>query len=257
MADELSNEGEELEAVEPVEAEAPEGEDTAPPEPEKIEFTEKQQKVFNEAIGRKVAKIHEAESRAERLARELEETRSRIPKELAPEVPDIPDPYDPDFKTKINEREKQIAKRTEWDINERARSERDLEQHYNNQRAEAAERTRIVQVYTDRAVKLGVKPQDLQQAGPVVGNQLHPILVQHILEEPLGPQMTVYLANNQLIIDQLASMSPTQAVIYLDSQVKPKAAAARKLDLAPEPVDHLTGRGRAEGERGPKGARFE
>ena len=53
-----------------------------------VEFTEEQQKVFNDAVGKKVFKLREKERESEALRRRLEELEARIPQQGRPQVPD-------------------------------------------------------------------------------------------------------------------------------------------------------------------------
>jgi len=58
-----------------------------------VEFTEEQQKVFNDAVGKKVFKLREKERESEALRRRLEELEARIPQQGRPQVPESPDPF--------------------------------------------------------------------------------------------------------------------------------------------------------------------
>ena len=74
-------------------------------------FTEAQQKVFDDAIGKKVFKLREKEREAEQLRKRLEEfeqpqTRSR------PQVPALPDPFalsDEEYKRQIMQDRKSVV----------------------------------------------------------------------------------------------------------------------------------------------------
>jgi preprotein translocase subunit SecD len=116
-----------------------------------------------------------------------------------------------------------------------------------------------VTTYSDRADKLGITTQELQQAGNVVAQ--HGIgndIAQYILADEQGPNITMYLAQNPLEMEAVRQMSPMQAAVYIDTQVKAKAVSARPTpNPISEPTEVLRGAGQPEGDRGPKGAIYE
>ena len=100
-------------------------------------FTEAQQKVFDDAIGKKVFKLREKEREAEQLRKRLEEfeqpqTRSR------PQVPALPDPFavsDEEYKRQIMHREQALISASAYDTqmqmlqHQQARLAQEAEQH--------------------------------------------------------------------------------------------------------------------------------
>ena len=62
--------------------------------PEKhITFSEDQQRILDEAVGKKVFKLREKEREAEALKKRLEELEAKVPEQRRPNVPAIPDPF--------------------------------------------------------------------------------------------------------------------------------------------------------------------
>lgn len=228
---------------------------------EKPIFTEEQQRIFDEAIGKKVFKLREKEREAEQLRRQLEElrqpeTRSR------PSIPEMPDPFavtDEEYKRRIREREQALISAAAYDAQQQV-----LEQQQRAMAAEAARKqqevmTEKVQSYSERAKTLGVRPDELQAAGAIVGQfGMDDSLVQYILEDDHGPLITKYLSQNIQELDNLRYMHPTMAAVRIATQIKAKAAALKpKLTNVPNPIRTPQPTGIAPKPKGPRGATFE
>ena len=69
---------------------APEAQDT---ESKQVKFSEDQQRILDEAVGKKVFKLREKEREAEALKKRLEELEAKVPEQRRPNVPAIPDPF--------------------------------------------------------------------------------------------------------------------------------------------------------------------
>jgi hypothetical protein len=68
----------------------------------------------------------------------------------------------------------------------------------------------------------------------------------------------MYLSQNPLEMETVRQMSPMQAAVYIDTQVKAKAVSSRPTpNPISEPTEVLKGAGQPEGDRGPKGAVYE
>ena len=129
------------------------------------------------------------------------------------------------------------------------------------QQALLAQQQRIQETvtnYSQRAEKLGINAADLGAAGNLVNSTGVPNeIAEHILNDPNGPQITIHLARNLAEMDVINSMTPTQAAIYIEQNIKPAATASmKKADPPPAPVEHLRGKGEVERQPGPKGATY-
>jgi hypothetical protein len=231
-----------------IESEEEETAEEAPVEPPKVQFSEEQQAIFNKEIGNKVAKHREAERHLEeeRLRREaVEKKLAEYEKVSRPNIPDIPDPYDDNFAEKTRQRDQVIAEAARFDAGLQSaeeQSQRDKQAAFEKQQ----EQTRLaVQTYSTRAESLGIKPADLQTAG----NQVHAFGIaeevsQHILSDEQGPAITMYLSTNPVEMEAVRNMNPMQAAVYIETQVKTKAVAARtRVTTAPAPIETITGAG--------------
>lgn len=224
----------------------------------KITFTDEQQRVINDLAAKKTFKIKEAEREAERLRRELEEARAKLPQETRPDIPPIPDPYDDDYEARLKERDEALRRATEYDLRQQViQQQQQAAQQQKLQQEQEALVARAT-AYSENAAKKGIKPDQLQAAGGVVAQfGLRDDVASEMLADADGPLMTVYLASNPQAIEELNSAGPVQlGSIY--AKVKQAAAGvAPKSTSAPEPSDPLKGSGVIPRERGPKGATFE
>ena len=229
-----------------------------------VEFSEEQQKVFNEVIGKKTFKLRETERENERLAKELAELRSKVPTNTRPEVPPRPDPYtltEEQYRQAQEARDKALSDAIAFDARQAQYNEqaRQIKAQQEQQRHEAL--VESAKTYTQQAVKLGVKPDELARAAKVVDtfglDSNHP-LVPMILADEHGPLITKYLANNVLELERVMSMPLANAAVYLATSVKQKAAALKpKVNTAPDPIDTPLSSGSGQKRRGPEGATYE
>ena len=109
-AEDVTAEPEVTETEDPVEEQdsdsAPEADDT---QDKQVKFDEQQQRIFDEAVGKKVFKLREKEREAEALKKQLEELQSKLGEKQAPVVPDLPDP----FRLSDEEYRRSLARRDE------------------------------------------------------------------------------------------------------------------------------------------------
>ena len=227
-----------------------------------MEFTEEQQRIFNEAVGKKVFKLREKEREAEALRRRLEELEAKIPQQGRPAVPDAPDPFalsDIEYRQKLVQRDQAIREAAAWEAQQQAlqwqRQQADLEQQRRQQERQQEE----VKAYATRANKLGMSAAELQEAGTLVaGYGIDAALVEMILGDDHGPLLTKYLAQNQLELERLVQMPVTMAAVRLATEVKSKAVAMKpKVTTAPDPLNAPRNAGISPKPKGPKGATFE
>jgi hypothetical protein len=241
--------------------------ESAPAETDKdraVEFSEEQQKVFNEVIGKKTFKLRETERENERLAKELAELRAKVPNNTRPEVPAIPDPYtltEEQYRQAQQARDKALSDAIAFDARQAQYNEQARQIRAQQEQQQQRETEEKVKSYTQQATKLGVKPEELQHAAGIVGtfglDGYHP-LAAVILADEYGPLITKYLANNVLELERVMSMPLASAAVYLDRAVKQKAAALKpKVNTAPDPIDSPRSTGTGQKARGPRGATFE
>ena len=227
-----------------------------------VKFDEEQQRIFDDAIGKKTFKLREVERQAEALQQQLEDVQSKLPKQERPQVPEAPDPFaisDEEYRRQLSQRDEAVSKAAAYDAQQ---------QYLQQQQYQLAEQARQkqqealnskIENYASRATKMGIKSEELQVAGATVSNfGIQDELVSFIIEDDHGPLITKYLSQNLTELDNLRSMSPIQAAIRITNEIKPKAAALKpKVNQAPDPVETPQGAGISPKPKGPKGATFE
>lgn len=230
----------------------------APIEEEKVTFDERQQEVFNSEIAKKVRATKEAQRETADLKYRLEQLEAKQPKQLAPEIPAIPDQYDEDYTSKVAARDLAISQKANYDYQQRVQSEASLKSQQDS-RTEATQRsTDAINSYVDRAEKLGHKREDvIESTQYIMDVGLGRSAQAYIRDDTNGPDVARYLAKNPSSLDEVMDMPDYMAVAHIASIVKPKAMSSfRKQTKIPEPTDHLRGKGAAEGNDGPPGATF-
>lgn len=227
-----------------------------------VEFTEEQQRIFNDAVGKKVFKLREKEREAEALRKRLEELERMVPQQGKPVVPEAPDPFalsDNEYRQKLVARDQAIREAAAWEAQQQAllwqRQQAQLEQQQRQQERQQEE----VKAYAARATKLGITPAELQDAGSLVaGYGIDPALVEMILSDDHGPLITKYLARNQLELERLTQMPVTAAAVKLATDLKAKAVAMKpKVTNTPDPLNRPRNAGISPKPKGPAGATFE
>jgi hypothetical protein len=224
-------------------------------------FTEKQQRIFDEAIGKKTFKLREMEREAEQLRKRLEEVERPVT-QSRPNVPALPDPFalsDEEYKRQIMHREQALISAAAYDA--RMQMLQNQQAQIAHQAAQKQQEVLVekVQSYAQRAKTLGVKAEELQAAGSIVGQfGIEDSLVQYILEDDHGPLITKYLSQNIGLLDNLRNMHPTRAAVMIATEIKSKATALKpKFTNAPDPVRRPQPSGIQAKAKGPKGATFE
>ena len=248
-----------VEAEETLQADAP-AEEAEQPEP--VRFSEEQQKVFDDAINKKTAKTHKIERESQQkiadMQRELDEVRAKVPQQVRPEIPPAPNPYEDGYEQRIAERDQVILQAAQFDADKQGQQheEQRIIQRQQQEQTDAA--NKIAEDYAGRSKKLGITPDDLKSAGATVGNYgLSMDVAAHILREDHGPSITVYLAKNPQVLDEISRLQPMDAAVRISTDIKAAAQAASvKSPQPPEPTEILRGTGMPASRGGPKGATF-
>ena len=225
-------------------------------------FNEAQQESFDKAIGKKVFQISEKDREIKGLNARIKALEESIPKERRPVIPPTPDPYqlsDQEFRRKAGERDQAIARQAAYDAQQEAREQERLLSQKQEQERYVAEQNEKINSYSKKAAALGITPEELQVAGnTVAGFGVSQELVDYILDDDMGPAITMYLSKNAVELDNIRSMSPMQAAVRIENQIRAEAAKLKpKVSAAPPPVDTPQGAGSAPKARGPAGATFE
>lgn len=212
---------------------------------QKVEFSEDQQKVFNNMAAEKAFEVRDAKRESDKLRQERDDALAKIPKETKPVIPDEPDEYAENRSQLVAQRDEAIRQSTMFDAREEVRLENIKAAAT---KAENDRQTEISQVFTDyeaRGLTLGVDAQELLAAGTVVGQYgLSDEIVMHIAKDDQGPLITTYLHKNPAALETIRQLDSLSAAAYIETQIKPNAAALEnKQPTAPPPPTDITAGG--------------
>ena len=125
--------------------------------PEKhITFSEDQQRILDEAVGKKVFKLREKEREAEALKKRLEELEAKVPEQRRPNVPAIPDPFavsDEEYRRQLYLRDEALKQAIAFDQQQQMLKQQKEQLHYQQQQKQQEALTERVQSYSQKATK--------------------------------------------------------------------------------------------------------
>jgi hypothetical protein len=237
--------------------------ENASAEENKVTFDERQQEVMNKAIGEKVAKTHEER----RLREEAEAKYQRLldnqpkPKEpTIPELPDVDDFYgDPNgYNARILAREEAIREHAVFNAQNRLVRDQQEQKAREAEYEQQVKQREAVESYTKKAADFGLTNEQLNKDASLVTQAgIHPELSVHLLNDPQGPLVTNYLANNVLELDRVRNLSPIDAAVYIATVVRPLLKGVKQSTKAPAPASIDNGGGVPEKQpQSIKGATF-
>lgn len=235
--------------------EAPTSPDDSP-DPKEPPKDDLQKKIADQAYKRRVA-----EREAENLRKQVAELQAKN-QPARPVVPDLVDPLrvnDVEFRQNVAEREEAIRQAAAHDARQEAIRSQQQAQEAARQQAQHEVLQEQAKTYSARAVQLGVKPEELQAAGKVVGDfGIDSSIAEMILQDDQGPLIVKYLAQNLAELDDLNQLSVPQAAVRIATSIKAKAASLKpRVSNAPDPLKPVRGGGMPPADYGPKGATYE
>jgi hypothetical protein len=240
---------------------APDSEAEHESQPQELDEEAKRQEAINKRIGQKTFEAKQAQRERDEARAELERLqRAEQERQAAQyaEIPPMPDPFDDDYDAKVKARDSALLAKAQFDAQQATLAQQAKLRQEEAQRAKIAEFQQSVAAYSQKAVELDIKPEELQTAAKAVEQYgLSDDLVLHILGDSEGPLITKYLAANPLEGVELAQMSPYAVGVKLES-IKEKAKVLKpKVTKAPPPSEKLEGSSAApENYQHIKGASF-
>ena len=235
--------------------------DTGGTPEEKITFSDEQQKVFDDAIGKKTFNLRQQQrefgEKETALQSQIAKLQSQIPEQTRPVVPPVPDSYADDFDQQMAARDDVISQAAEFDGAEKFRQEQQQQAAVKVQNDEVEAINKQALAYSQNATTLGIKPEELQKSGAILQQMgVTGELATQLLNEETGPLMSNYLAANPDVFDQLNRADQwSKGVILNDVRLKADEMKPQQTS-APAPADVLTGGGSTTVQRGPKGATY-
>tara|TARA_B100001250_G_scaffold383354_1_gene377246 strand:+ start:8224 stop:9057 length:834 start_codon:yes stop_codon:yes gene_type:complete len=230
---------------------------------EKVVFSEAQQQVLDKQIGKKVKSLREVERQNLRLQNRLNELENEVNKPIPVEVPPMPDAFsmtDADYKKAVENRDRAIVAKANSDAVAVAKQESARMAQAEQLRKQQEETNQLAEKYEKRATDLGITKEELREAGNNLYNSgLSDELAGFIINQENGPLISRYLGQNPLEADKVLQMRPSEAAVYIYTEVntKLKSLAKSNINQAPDPIDRPAGSGKQKKQGGPKGATFE
>lgn len=213
---------------------------------------------FNqEAANKAINKKHFQYKEEERQRKATEAENKRLQSELetlkqgeAPVVPDIPDPFSDNYEDQIKARDEALMRKAAYDKQQEFVANQQANAQKQTEEAEQKRFDGLVSGFNSNAVKLGLDAQEVERAGNTVAQYgISADVASYILEDSEGPLIAKFLAANPLEIESLNTLSPMQAAIKLNNEIRTKAASLKpQISNAPDPADILSGGGVPEGQ---------
>jgi len=210
------------------------------------------QEKAQKAINKQHAKYREEERKriaAESAKSDLESRLAELEaKDSAVVIPPMPDAYDENFTALMADRDTAIRQKAEIDAKQ---SVNDANEAGVRKAAEVAEKERVSGLlgsFDKRISALGLKSEEVGKAVAIVADYgISPEVGEFILNDEDGPLITQYLAANPLKLDELRGMSPIQAALAINSDIRSAAATLKPVATdTPDPAETLSGRGATE-----------
>ena len=206
-----------------------------------------QQDSVQKAINKQHAKYREEERKRLAAEAELAELRGKLEEKNKPEapiVPPMPDQFDDNFEELMVARESKLKELVEYEAKQKLESEVISKQQEAQQAKQQEELQQRVTNYSDRALKMGVDSQELEQAGTYVAQSgISEEIASFLLDDEQGPLLVKHLADNPIELDELRGMPIAQAIIKIHSEVRSKVSVpTNNVTSAPDPVRGISGK---------------
>lgn len=206
------------------------------PAAKRVEFTPEQQEVFDATVGKKAAKLRETEQALEAAQRELQEKEAvlaRFQEPQRPELPPEPDPDSYDYQEQQQRYAEGLRAQATYDARQEVLQQQKEAAEQQQRAAEEAVVMQAAQSYQKQAETLKVDPVRLRAAGEIVSNYGIPDdLAMHIMSDPQGPELTLYLGEHPLELDEVVRLPPMRAAIHLE-KMKAKIIETRSSGKRP------------------------
>jgi hypothetical protein len=120
--------------------------------------------------------------------------------------------------------------------------------HFEQQQEQAkqaiiqAETQKLIQGYAERGLQAGIShDQMVLNEQSLVQNGVNSDLGRFLMEDPLGPQLTAYLAENLDKFHEINAMTPYAAGAMIENEIKKNVLGPRNVTTAPDPVAGING----------------
>ena len=230
------------------------------------EQEEKPEDKLTYAFKRKNAQLKKERQKARELELELskrEEELAKLRTSERPIVPEMPDPYDPEFNEKVKARDEALIAQVEYDREVRKQQQAKQNNQQTLQQTRMREVQQMQEVYVERSTNLGIKDTEREAMETVVTDALgpeHATVASYMLRHEQGPLIVKHLSQNPVDLAQLSDKDGVDALSFIIKEIEPKLSKSikSKKSKAPKPAKTFSGRKSVKKEN-PflKGATFE
>lgn len=206
--------------------------------------------INQEAVQKKIDKVvfqkHEALRAKEAADLENAQLKARLAeleKKAPIEIPPMPEAFDPEFDTKVAERDKAIQAKAKAEAAEEAikRAEEEQQQQFEQNRLNSIQTN--VKRMRDQGKKMGMSDDDMNQADSRVAMFIkNPDVANFILNQENSMAIITKLAASVTELEKVGSMDAPSAAVYIATKVAPEAVKMRQTADLPEPFDILSGK---------------
>jgi hypothetical protein len=215
------------------------------------------QKSVQKAIDKQYRLRREAEEKAAELAARVEALERRL-QPSAPVKLDPPDPFDPDYDSKIKAYEKSIMDRARYDYDQeinRSNAQRQQQEQANAYNRGIQEN---LNQYNDIVKKNNIDPERLETQTRIVTTYLKsPEIANYLLSHKSGPMIVGELASDMDRLEKLSGMTPLQAAAAIERDVASKLYSKQKPKFASTGDLHSSGSSRSSEPEILRGMKFE
>lgn len=199
----------------------------------------------------------EAEEKVSRYERELQ--KFKIPKR--PEIPEMPDIVDPQYKQKLALREQTIKHQVMYDQKLKMYQHHQKQQQKNQHNQRLNELQQKTVKYAERSKDFGINDEDAKKYEDSIAPFISPKnakMAEYLLDHEQGPLIVKYLSKNPIEMEKLASMSDMNAAVYIETKLAEKAKDSKpKTSKTPPPGKTLKGKSGTNKHAALDGASFE
>jgi hypothetical protein len=215
------------------------------------------QKSVQKAIDKQYRLRREAEEKAAELAARVEALERKL-QPSAPQKLDPPDPFDPDYDSKIKAYEKSIMDRARYEYEQEISRQHSQRQQQENINAYHRSLQENLVRYNDVVKKNNIDPERLEAQTKIVTTYLKtPEIANYLLSHDFGPLVVGELSSDVDRLERLSQMSQLNAVAAIERDIASKLFQKPKPKYASTGDLHSSGSSRSSEPEILKGMKFE
>ena len=195
-------------------------------------------------VMKRINRLTKRANEAERKLEEATRNQSQSQTETEPELPQRPSENlwvdDPEKAKQMDQAyEKALEQRAEFRAQKKVKADGDAREQEAQRKSEKERRQSIVNNYIDNAIKDGISEDRLSYNESVLTEaQISMELAEYLYADESGGKLVNYLTSNLDVLDKIAGMPATQAVSFIEREVRGKAVTDKpSLTNAPDPID--------------------